>query len=123
MLQPSNPHIQKIMYIRDVLINRAFDAPQADMWRFTHRCGTPSCVLGHLVCDPVMEMQDLMGKIRGLDVNNIISMVSDRLGIPCDSIGESRYGFELFGGSGTREERKAVCDRIIEQMLAEVNAV
>lgn len=59
-----------------------------------------------------MEMQDLIQKIDSPNLD-IISIVSDRLGIP-------RYGCNLFGCSDNREERRAICDRIIEQMLAEV---
>lgn len=121
MLAPSNPHIPDIMRIRDVLIDRAYNAPGADMKYFMHDCGTPSCVLGHVVCDPAMGMRDLipyvLGEVSwGPEGYRPIRKVCDRLGIPL-------HGDEgLFGTLCAREERKAICDRIIERMLAEVSA-
>lgn len=114
MLQPSNPYIQKIMYIRDVIINRAYDAPGADMSFYMHDCKTPSCVLGHVIHDPVMEMQGLIPHAMHDQSYDgcIIGIVQKRLGI------SGHTG--LFGIRATREERKAICDHIIKRMLAEV---
>lgn len=97
MLAPTNPAIQKIMYIRDVIIPEAKADPTTNLAFLRHPDGRASCILG--------RYNDAL--------NTVVKSYEEEFGITDLEIGK------LFGRCLSLDERAAVCDQIIERMVQE----
>lgn len=126
MLQPSRPSIQRLMFMRDVVIPYVKDRARegkVDLNNMQHPCGTPACLAGWTIevfyrelgirnqssCASIIQMNEALG-IKGRESYRIFHGIK---GFP-----EKNSNLEETLNS--LDNRAEACTKNIEQQLAAV---
>lgn len=118
MLRPSHPKIEKIMFLRDVVIPYVKEREKEGKVDFdSFECGTTKCLLGWCVASFREELGLPDKKAADLSVDEVMVSLTGK-----DDGSLGVFWYELFGMNhrGTLDDRKKYCDVIINRMLEEV---
>jgi len=121
MLKPLDTTIEKLMFLRDVVIPFVREKEKegkADLDFVTYPCGSPSCLLGWATTFPHMGLTYENCGIGPWDLGGGYEpeMVGERLGISED---DAASLFGSVGRYGSLDDRAAAIDSIIARKISE----